>query len=249
MSRLAEILHPLAEQAIPAHFARPPGEPFPPSCVSVQLPPTSTGHGDSDTSAAILRIGAYPSLESLLDELYANYLREHCEPLTYGRKWMLVEARTEAYSLVVAPWSWLIGARIDREWVRRQSPAECHLLPGTSWRVTVPPTESYGVALLDARALHALRTTAKSDLGMRRDGYLELRPVSDVDVRAFPCTVVCVGRSPFWRNGDVGPHTALVQVKPVPRTSFSGIWLRAVRRSWFLSVRSGLVRALSSSLR
>jgi hypothetical protein len=229
MSRLADILHPLAEQAVPTHFARPLGKPFPPSCVSVRLPPTSVEHGASGTSAAIFTIGAYPSLESLLDQLYANYLREHYEPLTYGRRWMLVEARTEAFSLVVAPWSWLTGARIDRQWVRRQSPADCHLLPGTSWQATVVPTDSYGVALLDARALHALRTTAKSDLGLRRDGYLELWPVSDVDVAAFPCTVVCVGRSPFWPNTDVGPHTALVQVKPVPEDELQWYLASAVR--------------------
>jgi hypothetical protein len=212
-SRLADILHPLAEQAIPNHFARPLGEPCPPSCVSIHLPPTSTEHAES---AAIVKIGAYASLEALLDELYASYLREHYEPLTYGKSWMLVEARTDAFGLVVAPWSWLIGARIDRQWARRQSPADCYLLPGTSWEVTAVPPDAYGLAVSDARVLDALRTTAKSDLGLRQDGYLELRPVSDVDVTVFPCTVVCVGRSPFWRNEDVAPHTALVQVKPVP---------------------------------
>jgi hypothetical protein len=227
MSRLVGLLHPLAEQAIPTHCVRPLGEPFPPSCVSVRLPPTSTEHGASGASAAILKTGAYPSLESLLDVLYANYLREHYEPLTYGTRWMLVEARAEAFSLVVAPWSWLMGGRIDRQWVRRQSPADCHLLPGTSWRVTVAPPDSYGVALLDARAFHALRITAKSDLGMRRDGYLELRSVSDIDATAFPCTAVCVGRSPFWGNGDVGPHTALVQVKPVSEDELQ--WYLATR--------------------
>ena len=216
MSRLAEILHPLAEKAIPTHVARPLGEPFPPSCVSIRLPPASMEQGAADTAAAILKIRAYPSLESLLDELYTNYLREHYEPLTYGRRWMLVEARTEAFSFVVAPWSWLTGARIDREWVRRQLPADCHLLPGTKWQVTAVPTDSYGVALLDARALPVLRATAKSDLGLRRDGYLELRRLSDVDVTAFASTAVCVGRSPFWPSQDVGPHTALIQVKPVP---------------------------------
>jgi hypothetical protein len=215
MSRLVEILHPLADKAIPTHFARPLGEPFPPSCISIRLPPTRAEQGVSDTSAAIMTIGAYPSLESLLDELYANYLREHYEPLTYGSRWMLVEARTEAFRLVVAPWTWLTSARIDRQWVRGQSPADCHLLPGTSWDATVVPADSYGLALLDARALRALRTTAKSDLGLRRDGYLEFSPVSEVDVTAFTCTVVCAGRSAFWPK-EVGPHTALVQMKPVP---------------------------------
>jgi hypothetical protein len=210
-----DILHPLADRAIPTHFARPLGEPFPPSCISIGLPPTRMEHGASATFAAILTIGAYPSLESLLDELYANYLQEHYEPLTYGRKWMLVEARTEAFRLVVAPWMWLTDARIDRQWVRRQSPADCRLLPGTRWEAAVVPTDSYGLALLDPRVLQAMRNTAKSDLGMRRDGYLEFSPISDVDVTAFPCTVVCAQRSMFWPK-ELESHAALVQVKPVP---------------------------------
>ncbi len=215
-SRLAEILHPLAEQAIPRHFARPLGEAFPPSCVSIRLPPTGTGHRGPDTTGAILKVGTYASLEALLDELYSNYLRAHYEPLTYGKSWMLVEARTDAFGLVVAPWSWLIGAGVDRQWVRRQSPADCRLLPGTSWQVTAVPSDAYGLAVSDPRVVDALRITAKTDLGLRRDGYLVLRPVTDVDATAFACAVVCNGRSPFWRNEEVAPHTALVQVKPVP---------------------------------
>jgi hypothetical protein len=215
-SRLAEILHPLAEQAIPRHFARPLGEAFPPSCVSIRLPPYGTEHGAAETRAAIVKIGAYASLESLLDELYANYLRAHYQPLTYGKSWVLVEARTDAFGLVVAPWSWLIGAGVDREWVRRQLPADCHLLPGTSWQVASVPTDAYGLAVSDTRVLEALRITAKTDLGLRRDGYLVSRPVTDVDVTAFASALVCSGRSPFWRNEDVAPHTALVQAKPVP---------------------------------
>ena len=227
MSRLADILHPLAEQAIPNHFPGTPGESFPPSCISVRLPPAATAHGDASTSAAILKIGGYPSLESFLDELYANYLREQYEPLTYGKSWMLVEARTDAFGFVVAPWSWLIGERIDRQWVRRRSPADCHLLPGSSWRVTDAATDAYGVAVMETRVLQALRATPKSDLGMRRDGYLACRPVADVDVAAFPCTIVCIGRSMFWRKEDVGPHTAFVQLKPVPDDELQ----------WYLDVR------------
>ena len=71
VSQLAAILHPLADRAIP-HFARPVGEPFPPSCISIGLPPPGVEHG---ASAALFTIGAYPSLESLLDELYVNYVR------------------------------------------------------------------------------------------------------------------------------------------------------------------------------
>ena len=109
-SRLAEVLRPLAEQAVPSHFAHPLLEPFPPSCVSVALPPTAAAHDPADRSAAILKVGAYASLEALLDALFANYLKEHFEPLTYGKSWMLVEAREGGFGFVVAPWSWLTGA-------------------------------------------------------------------------------------------------------------------------------------------
>jgi TIR domain len=226
-SALADVLRPLAERAIPNHFAHPLLAPFPLSCISVALPSSATAHGTSGASAAILKINEYASLEALLDELHANYLREHYEPLTYGKSWMLVEAGTDAFAFVVAPWSWLTGAPIDRHWVRRHSPADCHLLPGTSWQVTAVPSDAYGVALADPRVLDALRATAKSDLAMRRDGYLAFQSVSDVDTTAFPSTIVCRSRSRFWRDEEVKPHMALVQVKPVPEDELQ----------WYLSYR------------
>lgn len=227
-SRLVDILRPLAARAMPPHFAHPVGEPLPPSCISIRLPAKRPDEGAFHASAAIMSVGAYSSLEALLDELHANYLREHYEPLTYGTAWMLVEARTEAFRLVVAPWTWLTGARIERQWVRAQSPAGCHLLPGTRWDATAVPADCYGVALLDVRALQALRATAKSDLGLRRDGYLAFSPAADVDVAAFPCTAVCAGRSAFWPK-EVGAHPALVQVKPVPEEELRWYSGRAAR--------------------
>jgi TIR domain len=215
VSRLAEAIRPLAEQAIPSHFARPLLEPFPPSCVAIGLPRTATPSGAARDAAAIMKVGAYASIEALLDELYSAYLRDHYEPLTYGSRWILVEARSEAFGFAVAPWSWLTGARIDRQWVRGHAPADFQILPGTRWQVTAVPADVYGVALSDPRVLGALRATAKSDLALRRDGYLEFRPVSTVEVTSFACAVVCSGRSRFWHQ-EAAPHTALIQLKPVP---------------------------------
>jgi hypothetical protein len=227
-SALVILLRSLAERVIPNHFANPLLEPFPQSCLSVALPPRAAAGAASGPSAAILKVGSYSSLESLLDELYANYLSEHYEPLTYGKSWMLAEARSDAFSFVVAPWSWLAGAPIDRQWVRGHTPADCHLSPGTRWMVTTPPADAYGLAIADVRLVDALRATAKTDLGLRRDGYLSVLPVSDVDAAAFPCTMVCRGRSRFWHAGEVEHHMALVQVRPVPEEELQ----------WYLSNRA-----------
>jgi hypothetical protein len=216
VTRLAEAIRPLADRAMPSHFARPRLEPFPPSCVSVGLPRGATASGSAGDAAAIVKIGAYSSLEVLLDELYSSYLRELYEPLTYGSRWILVEARSEAFGFAVAPWPWLSGARIDRQWVRGHAPTDCQMLPGTSWKVAAIPAAVYGLALSDARVLRALRATAKSDLALRRDGYLGFRPVSTIDVTAFSSALVCSGRSHFWRDEEAGPNMALVQLKPVP---------------------------------
>ena len=216
VSRLAEAIRPLAERVIPSHFTRPLFEPFPQSCISIGLPGAATRFSGAIDTAVIMKIGAYASLEVLLDDLYESYLREHYEPLTYGKRWLLVEARSDAFGFAVAPWSWLIGARIDRQWVRSQGSADCRMLPGTRWKVTDVPADVYGVALSDGRLLRALRATAKSDLALRRDGYLAFRPASTVDAAAFPCALVCSGRSRFWRDEDAIPHMALVQQKAVP---------------------------------
>ena len=202
-------------------------EPFPSSCASVALPHRAATHDTSDRSAAILKVGTYASLEALLDALYANYLREHFEPLTYGKRWVLVEAREGGFGFVVAPWSWLTGAAIDRGWVRRQSPADCHLLPGTRWVVTTVPADVYGLALSDPRVVGALRATAKSDLAWRREGYLAFRAGLEVDATAFSYTTVCQGRSPFWRDDEMGRQMALVQIKPVPEDELQ--WYTADR--------------------
>jgi hypothetical protein len=90
------------------------------------------------------------------------------------------------------------------------------MLPGTHWQITGVPADVYGVALSDARVLTALRATAKSDLSLRRDGYLAFQPVAIVDATAFPCALVCSGRSRFWRDEDATPDMALVQLKAVP---------------------------------
>jgi hypothetical protein len=100
--------------------------------------------------------------------------------------------------------------------VRGRSPSDCSLFPGTPWQVSAPPNDSHGVAVTNARVLDALRTTAKSDLAWRQDGYLAFAPVSDVDPTRFDCAVICHGRSSFWRDGQVQRHMALVQLQPVP---------------------------------
>ena len=131
-------------------------------------------------------------------------------------------AREGGFAFVVAPWSWLTGAAIDRGWVRRQSPADCHLLPGTRWVVTTTPADVYGLALSDPRVVGALRATAKSDLAWRREGYLAFRAGAEVDATAFSCTTVCQGRSPFWRDDEMGRQMALVQSNQCLRTNCSG---------------------------
>lgn len=215
-SRLARVLRPIAEGAIPDHFANRRGDPFPSSCLSVALPPPAEGHGAPGEQAAVLKIGAYASLEAVLDQLYTHYLRAHYDPLTYGTSWVLTEERADGFGLVLAPWAWLTGTRIDRRWVRGRSPLDCSLLPGTRWQVSTPPGDSHGVAVTDARVLDALRATAKSDLAWRQNGYLAFAPVSDLDPARFDCTVICHGRPSFWRDEEVQRHTALAQVKPVP---------------------------------
>src|SRR5262249_8093677 len=196
-ARLALALRELSVKVIPNHFPRHRLHPIPQSCLVIGLPSGLTG--ETETRAAVFKIGAYPSLETLLDDLYANYLPEQYEPLTYGKDWLLVEARSEAFAFVVAPWSWLLGMRIHPEWVRHHTPTDCHLLPGTEWRVSAVAGDEYGIALADARVLRALRATAKSDLALRQAGYIAVRSLDDVDSSGFGCTVVCRGRSPFWR--------------------------------------------------
>lgn len=215
VSMLAEAIRPLAERAIPSHFAGSLLEPVPPSCVAIGLPQDRTRSGAAD-DAAIMKIAAYASIEAMLDELYSAYLHHHFEPLTYGSRWILAEARTEGFGYVVAPWSWLTGARINRQWVRSHALADFQMLSGTRWQVTLVPASVYGLALLDARVLRALRATAKSDLALRRDAYLGFQPLSTVDVTAFACAMVCSGRSRFWRAEEAGPKTALIQLKHVP---------------------------------
>jgi TIR domain-containing protein len=213
-ARLALALRELSVKVIPNHFPRHRLQAIPPSCLVIGLPADLTG--ETEERAAVFKVGAYSSLETLLDDLYANYLREHYEPLTYGKNWLLVEARSDAFSLVVAPWTWLLGTRIHRQWVRHHTPTDCHLLPGTEWRVSTTAGDEYGIALTDARVLCALRATAKSDLAWREAGYLTVRSLDDIDGNAFACTGVCRGRSPFWREREMGAKSALVQVNPVP---------------------------------
>ena len=214
--RLARAIQPVAERATPDHVGRPLQAPFPPSCASIALPGSANQSAGEGDLAAIVKVAAYPSLEVLFDELYANYLEQHYPPLTYGRTWLLVEARSDPFGFAVAPWAWLTDARIGRQWVRGHSPADCHIVAGSRWRIAPLPADVYGVALSDERVLRALRATVKSDLAWRQEGYLGFRPVTTVDVTAFPCVQVCSGRSRFWRQPDVSPDLALVQLKPVP---------------------------------
>jgi hypothetical protein len=103
------------------------------------------------------------------------------------------------------------------------------MLPGTRWQITGVPADVYGVAVSDVRVLTALRATAKSDLTLRRDGYLAFRPLSTIDATAFPWTLVCSGRSRFWGDEEAAPDMALVQLKPVPEDELQ----------WHLSDRKG----------
>jgi hypothetical protein len=71
--------------------------------------------------AVLFNPDSYGSLQSLLDELYANYLLDRFEPLTYGARWFLSSERVEGRRSgnwkfgihphrIILPWEWL-GSR------------------------------------------------------------------------------------------------------------------------------------------
>ena len=60
---------------------------------------------------AVFDPSAYDCLQSLLDELYMEYLHESFAPLTYGSSWLLEERTERPRSInpkrLAVPWKWL----------------------------------------------------------------------------------------------------------------------------------------------
>jgi hypothetical protein len=90
-------------------------------------------------SAAIVKIGAYASLEALLDELYASYLREQC-PVP------VIRHTTDEYWCVRAqgksPWRSAFATASDFECTRSFS-YTCRMWKETAW--TVRPSSAAAV--------------------------------------------------------------------------------------------------------
>lgn len=86
-----------------------------------------------------LNPNTFPQLQELLNYLYANYLIDWYEPLTYGNEWVMVNLETKR---IAVPWKWITIPnvdkaslfRVDHNWATG-SPESYGFVSGSRWGV------------------------------------------------------------------------------------------------------------------
>jgi hypothetical protein len=151
-----------------------------------------------DERAVLIDPDAYDSMQALLDELYAEYLRESFPPLTYGSRWILEERDTSVTGIhpkrLAVPWDWIHSdgpiSQYRPYWGR--SPLDEHgLMPGGVWAIRDPETPGrYGTSCRSDAFVLALNTDelltevlngpGKQPFPPVRAGFLEVVPIDTI---------------------------------------------------------------------
>lgn len=153
---------------------------------------------------------AYSSTQSLLDDLYMNYLFDRTEPSSYGKEWLLV-GRGQVFNpgRIVAPWSYLEFLwekeliAYDMQWAEL-SLKEYGLGGGSVWEIKwkkdIRTDESgsfrnydqpIGLAVNSDALLEAVMFGGgKQPAMLERAGYLSEIEFQGVDPREFRHTIV-----------------------------------------------------------
>jgi hypothetical protein len=71
--------------------------------------------------AVALRLNSYQSLQSLLDDLFVEYLTEKYRPFSNGKEWIITSWVSQVRRLLV-PWNWLVENRSPTGWVNEHQP-------------------------------------------------------------------------------------------------------------------------------
>lgn len=152
----------------------------------------------------------YSSIQSLLDDLYMNYLFDRAEPSSYGKEWLLVghgNNRGRNPGLVVAPWSYLEFlwqkelVAYDMQW-SELSLNEYGLIGGSVWDIKWKKDISndkkiknydlpIGLAVNSDELLKAVMSgDGKQPASLATAGYLSGVEFEDLDPHEFQHTLV-----------------------------------------------------------
>lgn len=125
-----------------------------PGRVSIELP---KGVGSGVVS---VYTPAYPSLQSLLDELYMRFLSSHYAPRSYGREWIIANVSSEWLNNLITTWDWITKrdaiSALDQNWAS-SPPESWGLGAGSSWGILDHDLSSrfvFGLAVADSRLFH-----------------------------------------------------------------------------------------------
>jgi len=137
---------------------------------------------------------AFPNIESVLDEVFINYLSTRFDPFTYGLEWVLVEDGRHC-NRIIGPWEFVcdlfkIPLMSISKWALSTSPDECGFAPGTRWRVCSNLSDfgrNYlvGLALNELRVLMATDRHPKALGAFLRDDVLAVRPFDTVEIENY----------------------------------------------------------------
>jgi hypothetical protein len=195
LKKLCTLLQKLIAEATPKHYLVKPlrrvrgakrsgflahVEP-PPGFISIDLESDSRNSSKEGGAAAFFRLADFPRMQTLLDDLYVNYLSKQFQPFTYATDWVLQEEGSY-WDRVLVPWTWVTDKRgksdnFYKHWLKR-SPSDVGVLPNSSLLVNRSSALfAQGLAINDHRLYEAMREHPKATYYFRHARIIESIPV------------------------------------------------------------------------
>ncbi len=176
----------------------------------------------------LFHLASYPTVATLLQDLYSNYLSEVLPSNSYGQSWVLA-AKLGPIHQVMLPWQGLEtpycrSSSIFTPWAQHQ-----HLKPyaeehSTHWAIAAPTNLSLiGLAVRDQRIAQAIESYPRVLRHLERYGVLQPIPVPSVQLDSGFMTYVYDVEPRHLEN--IQPNAVYVQ-QNVPPSSYEAL-LRA----------------------
>jgi hypothetical protein len=135
---------------------------------------------------------AYSSFQSMLDDLFINYLSNEVTPYSYGAEWVL----SGWWSLPIAvswEWTWNVGVSVTQlnpSWASLTLPSEINIKPGTHWDIEIFAKTNisqncFGIVSNNIEIVEILLSNPKAYAMLEERGYFVRREVNEINAKEY----------------------------------------------------------------
>lgn len=167
-----------------------------------------------DQQSIILDPKVYPSIQSLLNDLFVSYFSKLYSPYSYGEEWLLVGQGGRNRRQILVPLEWIENPgssvnHLNSQWAVSKLPSQHNIVPGSRWKVLEKDEiaeATYGlfaVASNSAQLIELLMSNPKAMYSFVRGGGTRCS-LKDFDPQNYRHICVVSGGVPFMEEQFIG---------------------------------------------